>query len=60
HIDKRVEEVADERLPIALFIFDGDQAHAVATGEWEATRAALADWTEDPRRPATTFTLKGH
>lgn len=60
HIDRRVAEVAGERLPIALFIFNGAEAHALSTGEWSDVRTALADWTEEDRSPATTFSLKDH
>ncbi|MFN4229800.1 hypothetical protein [Parvibaculum sp.] len=60
HIDRRVEEVAGERLPVALLVFDGDRMHALSTGEWNAVRRALADWTEEDRSPATTFSLKDH
>lgn len=60
HIDRRVAEVAGGRLPIALFIFADGEAHALSTGEWNAVRRALADWTEEDRSPATTFSLKEH
>ncbi|MDP1628818.1 hypothetical protein [Parvibaculum sp.] len=58
HVDRRIAEVLGERLPVALFLFDGDEAHAVCSGEWEATRAALADWAEGERDPTMTFPLQ--
>lgn len=60
HIDCRVAETFGERLPVALFVFDGEVAHAACSGEWEAVRSALADWTEEDRGPQSTFSLRDH
>ncbi|MBC7282635.1 hypothetical protein [Hoeflea sp.] len=60
HIDRRIAETMGGRLPVALFVFDGDQAHAACSGEWEAVRAALAGWTEEDRGPQSTFSLRDH
>ncbi|MCW5727211.1 hypothetical protein [Parvibaculum sp.] len=58
YADARLVAELGARLPIAFFVFDGNEAHAVSSGDWHAVRAALADWAEDPRDPATTFSLE--
>lgn len=58
YADARIGAELGGRLPLAFFVFDGEEAHAVSSGDWHAVRAALADWAEDPRDPKTSFSLE--
>lgn len=60
YIDRRLQAELGERLPVAIFVFDEDQAHAAVSGDWEGIRRVLADWAEDPREPGGTFSLAGN
>lgn len=58
HIDRRIEQTLGARRPFALFLFDGREAHAASTGEWDAVRDAITVWTEQDRTPQQVFSLR--